>query len=114
MIDRRDDSDIEIERRFVPKAKDINEDIAWAQINKDVLRSMERPRPMYWVIFAASLALFGFGVFCEVYQYQTGLGVGALHRHLHFLDWHEPLGHLTVRYFAHHACRLAQTYLSVC
>jgi len=78
MIDRRDDSDIEIERRFVPKAKDINEDIAWAQINKDVLRSMERPRPMYWVIFAASLALFGFGVFCEVYQYQTGLGVADL------------------------------------
>ncbi len=78
MIHMTDESDIEIERRFVPKAKDINEDIAWAQINKDVLRSMERPRMMYWVIFLASLALFSFGVYCEIYQYQTGLGVADL------------------------------------
>ena len=78
MIHMTDESDIEIERRFVPKAKDINEDIAWAQINKDVLRSMERPRMMYWVIFLASLALFSFGVYCEIYQYKTGLGVADL------------------------------------
>ncbi|MDE2342537.1 MAG: polysulfide reductase NrfD [Betaproteobacteria bacterium] len=78
MIQSTDEKDIEIERRFVPKAKDINDEIAWAQINKDVLRSMERPRLMYWVIFLASLALFGFGVYCEIYQYQNGLGVADL------------------------------------
>ncbi|MDE2259057.1 MAG: polysulfide reductase NrfD [Betaproteobacteria bacterium] len=78
MIHTTDESDIEIERRFVPKAKDINEDIAWAQINKDVLRSMERPRLMYWVIFLASLALFSVGVYCEVYQYRNGLGAADL------------------------------------
>ena len=69
------DFEIGIERRFVPKAKDINEDIAWAQINEDVLGSLERPRPLFWVIFLASVALFMYGVFCEIYQYKTGLGV---------------------------------------
>jgi Ni/Fe-hydrogenase subunit HybB-like protein len=66
------------ESRFVVKAKDINEDIAWAQINEDVLRSLERPRPLYWVIFIASLGLFSFGAYCEIYQYQNGLGVAEL------------------------------------
>ena len=30
--------------------KDISEDIAWAKINKDVLKSLENPRKLYWVI----------------------------------------------------------------
>ncbi len=55
-------------QRFVAKAKDINEDITWAQVNEDVLRSLERPRALYWVIFLASLALFGFGVYCRSSQ----------------------------------------------
>jgi len=62
------DTEVAIERRFVAKAKDIDEDIHWAQINEDVLRSLERPRPLYWVIFLASLALFGFGVYCRLSQ----------------------------------------------
>jgi molybdopterin-containing oxidoreductase family membrane subunit len=56
------------EGRAGHQAKDINEDIAWAQINEDVLRSLERPRPLYWVIFLPSPALFGFGVYCRSSQ----------------------------------------------
>jgi molybdopterin-containing oxidoreductase family membrane subunit len=63
-----DEQEVAIEQRFVAKAKDINEEIAWAQINEDVLRSLERPRPLYWVIFLASLALFSFGVYCRSSQ----------------------------------------------
>jgi len=62
------DTEVAIERRFVAKAKDIDEDIHWAQINEDVLRSLERPRPLFWVIFFGSLMLFTYGVFCEIYQ----------------------------------------------
>jgi Ni/Fe-hydrogenase subunit HybB-like protein len=73
-----DEHEVAIERRFVIKPKDINEEISWAQINEDVLSSLERPRPLYWVIFFASLGFFLWGCYCEVYQYRTGLGVAAL------------------------------------
>ena len=73
-----DEHEVAIERRFVIKPKDINEEISWAQINEDVLGSLERPRPLYWVIFFGSLAAFCWGVYCEIYQYRTGLGVAAL------------------------------------
>jgi hypothetical protein len=69
---------IAAEPRFVPKPKDIDSDIAWAEINGDVLRSLERPRPLFWVIFFGSLGLFLWGVYCEIYQYNTGLGVAGL------------------------------------
>src|SRR5208282_2033686 len=78
MTSSHDEQEVAIEQRFVAKAKDINEDIAWAQINEDVLRSLERPRPLFWVIFLASLALFGWGIYCEIYQYNSGLGVADL------------------------------------
>ena len=58
--------------------KDIREDIAWAQINKDVLRSLEAPRPLYWVILLVALAMMGVAVGCEIYQYQTGIGVANM------------------------------------
>ena len=73
-----DETEITVERRFEPKPKDIDEDIAWAQINVDVLRSLERPRLLFWVIFFGSLALFMLGVACEIYQYENGLGVSDL------------------------------------
>ena len=75
-----DDHEHEVatEARFVIKPKDINEEISWAQINEDVLSSLKRPRPLYWIIFFGSLAAFMWGVYCEVYQYKTGLGVAAL------------------------------------
>lgn len=60
------------------KEKDIREDIAWAQINKDVLRSLEKPRPVYWVLFGLALSMFLVGVGCEIYQYQTGMGVANM------------------------------------
>ena len=56
--------------------KDIREDIAWAQINKDVLKSLENPRKLYWVILFVAIATVGVAVGCEVYQYNIGLGVG--------------------------------------
>ena len=73
-----DDHEIQIEKKFIPKDLDIDKDISWARINKDVLRSLDRPRPIFWVIFFAALALFSFGVYCEKYQYENGLGVADL------------------------------------
>lgn len=58
--------------------KDIREDIEWAQINKDVLRSMEAPRKSYWISFFVCIALFAWGIFAEIYQYQTGMGPANL------------------------------------
>jgi len=55
--------------------KDIREDIAWAQINKDVLKSIETPRKMFWVIIFIALLMISVAVGSEVYQYQTGMGV---------------------------------------
>ncbi len=78
MINTFEERDVAVEKRFIHKEKDIREDIAWAQINKDVLKSLERPRMLFWVIFIASLALFMVGVSCEIYQYQTGMGVANL------------------------------------
>ena len=55
--------------------KDIREDIAWAKINKDVLKSLENPRKLYWVILFVAIAMVGVAVGCEIYQYNTGMGV---------------------------------------
>jgi hypothetical protein len=49
--------------RFVVKDKDINDEIVWAPINEDVLRSPERLGPLYWVVFFASLGLFRWGLY---------------------------------------------------
>ncbi|MEK6748837.1 MAG: NrfD/PsrC family molybdoenzyme membrane anchor subunit [Pseudomonadota bacterium] len=58
--------------------KDINEQIRWAQINADVLRSMENPRPAYWVAVAVCIAMVSCAVLAEIYQYNEGLGVTNL------------------------------------
>ena len=55
--------------------KDIRDDIAWAQINGDVLRSLAKPRLSFWLLFAFAACLFSIGVGCEVYQWRQGLGV---------------------------------------
>lgn len=54
--------------------KDINEQIKWAQINADVLRSMENPRKAYWITFFICVAMVACAVVAEIYQYQVGLG----------------------------------------
>jgi molybdopterin-containing oxidoreductase family membrane subunit len=58
--------------------KDINEDIRWAKINEDVLRSMENPRMIYWVSVGLCVALLSLGVIGVIHQYRTGLGVANL------------------------------------
>jgi len=58
--------------------KDINEQIKWAQINADVLRSMENPRKAYWITFFICVAMVACAVVAEIYQYQVGLGVTNL------------------------------------
>jgi len=60
------------------QAKDIDENIEWAKINTDVLRSMENPRRGYWVAMFISVALFAVMIYAEVYQYQFGMGPAAL------------------------------------
>ena len=58
--------------------KDINEQIAWAKINADVLRSMENPRRSYWVAVAVCLAMVACAAFAEYIQYTQGIGVTNL------------------------------------
>lgn len=62
----------------IVKEKDINEQIAWAKINADVLRSMENPRKAYWITVAVCIAMFMFFVVAEIYQYNVGMGPGNL------------------------------------
>ena len=54
--------------------KDIDERIQWAQINEDVVRSIQNPRWSYWVAFGISVLLLAIGVTSEVYQYRFGIG----------------------------------------
>ncbi len=58
--------------------KDIDENIAWAKINADVLRSMENPRPAYWVAIVACIAMIACAVAAEIYQYNVGMGPSNL------------------------------------
>lgn len=58
--------------------KDINEQIAWAKINADVLKSMENPRKEYWFAVLICLAMLSCAIVAEVYQYKTGMGPTGL------------------------------------
>lgn len=58
--------------------KDINEQIEWAKINADVLRSMENPRRAYWITLAVCFAMLLCGIVAVVYQYQVGMGPANL------------------------------------
>jgi Ni/Fe-hydrogenase subunit HybB-like protein len=60
------------------QTKDINENIEWAKINADVLRSMENPRIGYWVAVVCCVLMVSCAVAAEIYQYQTGMGVANL------------------------------------
>ncbi len=58
--------------------RDIDEDIKWAKINEDVLRSMENPRMGYWISIAICLGLLSLAVIAEIHQYRYGLGTANL------------------------------------
>jgi molybdopterin-containing oxidoreductase family membrane subunit len=58
--------------------KDINEQIAWAKINEDVLRSMENPRKSYWLAVGICLLMLACAAFAEYIQYTTGMGPANL------------------------------------
>jgi len=58
--------------------RDINEDIKWAKINTDILRSLENPRMGYWVSVGVCLGLLALGITGEVHQYTTGMGPANL------------------------------------
>ncbi len=62
--------------------KDIREDIAWAQINTDILRSMQNPRMGYWITVFVCLGLLALMVAAEIFQYTTGMGVAKNHPHM--------------------------------
>ncbi len=63
---------------MIVSEKDINEQIKWAKINTDVLRSLENPRKAYWVTLFICVAMFSCAVAAEIYQYQTGMGPANL------------------------------------
>src|SRR3569623_632826 len=85
------------------QTKDINEDIKWAQINKDVLRSIENPRPAYWVAVAVCVAMIACAVTAVAYVYTVGQGVLDLYwpdmwgtllaaiLHIIHADWRKPI-----------------------
>lgn len=54
--------------------KDIDENIKWAKINEDVIRSVQNPRASYWMAFAFCSLLLAIGLTAEVYQYRFGIG----------------------------------------
>ncbi|WP_455222595.1 NrfD/PsrC family molybdoenzyme membrane anchor subunit, partial [Kaarinaea lacus] len=58
--------------------KDINEQIAWAKINEDVLRSMENPRKAYWLAVLICILMLACAAFAEYIQYSTGMGPANL------------------------------------
>ncbi|MCI0504623.1 MAG: polysulfide reductase NrfD [Gammaproteobacteria bacterium] len=58
--------------------KDINEQIAWAKINADVLRSMENPRKGYWLAVLICVLMLICAAFAEYIQYTTGMGPANL------------------------------------
>jgi len=58
--------------------RDINEDIKWAKINTDILRSLENPRMGYWISVGVCLTLLGLAAIAEVHQYTTGMGPANL------------------------------------
>jgi len=58
--------------------KDINEQIAWAKINADVLKSMENPRKAYWITVIMCIAMLACAVLAEYIQYNTGMGPAGL------------------------------------
>lgn len=60
--------------------EDIRKDIAWAQINRDVLSSMEAPRRTYWVIMAVCAVLVVAAFYAYTFQYRYGLGEAKLNR----------------------------------
>ncbi|MEQ1813077.1 MAG: hypothetical protein ABL860_01310 [Candidatus Nitrotoga sp.] len=57
------------------EVRDLSPHVSFAQITSDVVNSLENPRPIYWWAIAICVFMVGVGVACEVYQYQTGLGV---------------------------------------
>ena len=56
------------------QTKDINEQIKWAQINNDVLRSLENPRMAYWVAVGICVAMIACAVIGVGYVCTTGQG----------------------------------------
>jgi molybdopterin-containing oxidoreductase family membrane subunit len=59
---------------------DIRSDIAWAQVNADVLHSMEAPRRIYWVLVGTCIALIVVAIVAYSFQFRLGLGVAGLNR----------------------------------
>jgi len=56
----------------------IDESIKWAEINADVLRSLETPRKAYWVTLAICVIMLFCGIAAETYQYNVGMGTAHL------------------------------------
>jgi molybdopterin-containing oxidoreductase family membrane subunit len=62
--------------------KDIRDDLAWSQINSDILKSLENPRRGYWYTVIGCLVLLAIGITAAVLQYQYGLGMAKNHPHM--------------------------------
>jgi len=58
----------------------IAQDIEWAKINKDVLASLESPRPAFWIVLGVCVIFVALGAYAEYYQYKHGLGTALMNR----------------------------------
>jgi molybdopterin-containing oxidoreductase family membrane subunit len=47
------------------------------QVNRDILRMLEPPTALWYILLAADLAVLAFGLICEIIQIRKGLGVAG-------------------------------------
>ncbi len=64
------------------KIHEIN--FSYGEITKDILRTLEKPRPTYWLMMAMIVAGLGIGVASWMYQIKEGMGVAGLN---HPVGW---------------------------
>lgn len=64
------------------KIHEIN--FSYGDITKDILKTLEKPRPTYWLMMAMIVAGLGIGVASWMYQIKEGMGVAGLN---HPVGW---------------------------
>lgn len=52
--------------------------LTYKSVNRDIVKTMTPPGPLYWVVCFILAGIFGLGMLCWVYQIFTGLGVAGL------------------------------------
>ena len=59
-------------------------ELTYSRVNRDILRTLEKPGKVYFLLLGGVLAILGWGFFCWVYQVYTGIGVAG---YVHPVMW---------------------------